>query len=200
MEAIPSKEKTESVEEEEKKTTMLSTILTFLNTTMKETTKSLPELMDLPVEILAKIFNFLPSHDIYCGVSPACKRFYEICQDQSLVPVIDLCIKGHDYWSEGKRLYGLRNIEAVCDTIAQSKNLTTLKIKALNDKSIYPLVSTALQECPKLINLELMYTHLVLDTLATAGTWNESEYVFQLGNTFQVFVLSKKTLLIIFHF
>ena len=58
---------------------------------MKEKAKSLA---DLPVEILAKIFNFLPNQDIRCGVSLVCKEFYEICQDESLVPVKDLCIYG----------------------------------------------------------------------------------------------------------
>ena len=124
----------------------------------KEKTELVKEmkLEDLPVEVLAKIFNFLPNHDIRCGVSMACKRFQKICQGESLVPVKDLCIKGHNYWYEGKQLYGLRNIGGVCDTIVQSKYLTTLKIKALNSESIYRLVSTALQDCPKLIHLEIV--------------------------------------------
>ena len=61
---------------------------------MKGMTESLPELLDLPVEILVKIFNFLPNRDIRCGVSLACTKFQEICQDESLVPVKDLCIYG----------------------------------------------------------------------------------------------------------
>ena len=61
---------------------------------MKEKTESLAELKDLPIEILAKIFNFLSNQDIRCGVSLVCKEFYEICQDKSLVPVKDLCIYG----------------------------------------------------------------------------------------------------------
>ena len=62
---------------------------------MKETTKSLAELKALPIEVLVKIFNFLPNHDIRCVVSLVCKKFQEICQDESLVPVKDLCIYGH---------------------------------------------------------------------------------------------------------
>ena len=52
---------------------------------MNETTKSL---MDLPVELLVEIFKFLPNHDIRCGVSLACKMFYETCQE--FFPVKDL--------------------------------------------------------------------------------------------------------------
>ena len=126
----------------------------------KEKTDLIEEVMleDFPAEVLVKIFNFLSNHDIRCGVSLACKRFQKICQDESLVPVKDLSIKGHYYWSEGHRRYGLRNIGALCDTIFQSKKLTTLKIKALKDESIDHLVSTALQNCPKLINLEIIDT------------------------------------------
>ena len=126
----------------------------------KEKTDLIEEVMleDFPAEVLVKIFNFLSNHDIRCGISLTCKRFQKICQDESLVPVKDLSIRGHYYSSEGKRQYGLRNIGALCDTIFQSKKLTTLKIKALNDESIYRLVFTALQDCPKLINLEFIDT------------------------------------------
>ena len=62
---------------------------------MRETTKSLAELKAMPIEVLVKIFNFLSNHDIRCGVSLACKQFYKICEDESLVPVKDLCIYGH---------------------------------------------------------------------------------------------------------
>ena len=133
--AEPSKEKTELIGE----------------------TKSLE---DFPIEVLVKIFNFLPNHAIRCGVSLTCKRFQKICQDESLVPVKDLCIKGQNfrYWPGGKQICGLRNIGNVIDIIVQSKDLTTLKIKALNYESIYHLVSTALQVCPKLIHLEIVET------------------------------------------
>ena len=138
-------------------------------TMMKQTTKSLPKLMELPVGVLAKIFNFLQNHDIRCGVSMACKIFQKICQDQSLVPVKDLCIKGHDYWSEGEQLYGLRNIGAVCDTINQNHlDLTKLKITGLNYESKYRLVSTALQVCPKLIHLELIDINLATAQFSAA--------------------------------
>ena len=150
MEARSSKEKTKSVDEKGKKTMM------------KEMTKSLAELEAMPVEVLVKIFNYLPNHDIRCGVSLTCKKFQEICQDESLVPVKDLCIYGQpeDGKSnkEGKQCYSLRNIEAVFDIITQSKNLTFLKIKAMDTESVNELVSTALQACPKLTHLEIIET------------------------------------------
>ena len=130
-------------------------------------TKSLVESgCKLPVEVLVKIFIYLPNHDIRCGVSLACKNFYEICQDQSLVPVKDLCIYGpvdRKSKKKGKQSYSLRYIEAcfieaVSDTITQSKNLTALKIKALNPETVDKLVSTALQACPKLTHLEIVET------------------------------------------
>ena len=70
---------------------------------MKKTTKSLiVELEDLPVEVLVKIFNYLSNRNIRCGVSLVCKRFQEICQDESLVPVKDLCIYGQPMGPESK--------------------------------------------------------------------------------------------------
>ena len=124
-------------------------------TIMKEMTTSLSELMDLPVEVLAKIFNFLSNHDIRCGVSLACTKFHGICQDKSLVPVKDLCIYGDE-----KRFFSSweSEFEAVSDIISQSKNLTSLKIKALNMDMANNLVSKALQACPKLIHLEIAET------------------------------------------
>ena len=107
--------------------------------------------MDLPVEILVKIFNFLPNHDIRCGVSLTCKIFQKICQDESLVPVKDLCIHGDKQLS-----YDLRDFEDVSDIIVRSKSLTSLKIKVLNLETAKRLVHIALQACPKLINLEIV--------------------------------------------
>ena len=127
-------EKTETVNEKKKKSTS-------------------NEMMDFPTEVLVKIFNFLPNHDIRCGVSMTCKKFHEICQDESLVPVKDLVIHGDKQLS-----YGLRDFEAVSDIIVRSKKLTSLKIKALNLETAYQLVRKALQECPKLIHLEIVET------------------------------------------
>ena len=122
-----------------------------------------PKLPPLPVEVLAKIFNYLPNHDIRCRISLACKFFYKICQDESLVPVKDLCIYGHPVGrkskkegQEGKRHYSLSGEEAVFDTIIQSKNLTSLKIKALSTETVNELVLTALHSCPKLTSLEII--------------------------------------------
>ena len=131
---------------------------------MKETTKSLAELKALPIEVLVKIFNFLPNHDIRCVVSLVCKKFQEICQDESLVPVKDLCIYGHPVGrkskkkgQKGKQNYCLSG--AVTDIIRQSKNLTFLKIKALNSENVEDLVAFALQACPKLKHLEIIETN-----------------------------------------
>ena len=128
----------------------------------KETTESLMKFQDLPVEVLAKIFNFLPSDDIRCRVFLVCKQFYDICQDQSWVPMKGLRIHGHNFKSRalrrsrGRTLYGLRNITAVSGLIQESRNLTSLKIKGLRYGSVKDLVSIALQACPKLINLEIV--------------------------------------------
>ena len=128
---------------------------------MKKTTKSLiAELEDLPVEVLVKIFNYLSNRDIRCGISLVCKRFQEICQDESLVPVKDLCIYGQPMGPESKdkqQFYGLENIGAVFDVM--SKNLTSLKIKALNPEAVGEFVSIALQSCPKLVHLEIIETN-----------------------------------------
>ena len=141
--------------------------ITIKEETKKATTKelTLPGLMDLPVEVLAKIFNFLPSQDIrwavhrerafllYGGVSWACKRFYEICKDESLVPVRDLCIYG-----DKNRFYRLRDVEAVSGIIFRSQELTSLKIKTLNLDTVNKLVPIALMNCPNLISLEIVET------------------------------------------
>ena len=135
-------------------------------TMMKETTNSMVEsgILQFPLEILVKIFNYLPNCDIRCRVSLICKRFYEICQDESLVPVKDLCIYGHsvspksmEIGQEGKQYYCLSPplIEVVSGIIRQSKYLTFLKIKALDPKTVNELVSIALQSCPKLSHLEI---------------------------------------------
>ena len=147
---------------------------------MKKTTKSLiVELEDLPVEVLVKIFNYLSNRNIRCGVSLVCKRFQEICQDESLVPVKDLCIYGQPVGpkSKGKQqFYGLKNIGAVFDVM--SKNLTFLKIKALNPETVSELVSIAIQSCPKLSHLEIIETnkqlgldfnHQLMDTIKEHG-------------------------------
>ena len=105
---------------------------------------------DFPVEVLVRIFNFLPNHDIRCGVALVCKEFQKISQDESLVPVKDLVIHGDKQLS-----YGLRDFEAVSEIIVRSKNLTSLKIKALNLETAKQLVRIALQSCPKLIHLEI---------------------------------------------
>ena len=132
---------------------------------MKETTKPLEEskVFPFPVEVWVKIFNFLSNHDIHCGVSLVCKKFQEICQDESLVPVKDLCIYGHPEGrkSKKKEQKGKQNYclsEAVFDIIRQSKNLTSLKIKALNQETTNELVSIALQSCPNLTTLEVFET------------------------------------------
>ena len=107
----------------------------------------------LPVEILVKIFNFLSNHDIRCGVSLACKEFYKICRDESLVPVKDLRINGGK-----KNEWEWRRFDAVSEIIKNSKDLTSLKINALNPVLASRLLSVALQSCPKLSQLEILDT------------------------------------------
>ena len=121
----------------------------------KEKTDLIEEVMleDFPAEVLVKIFNFLSNHDIHCGVSWACKRFYEICKDESLVPVRDLCIYG-----DKNRFYRLRDVEAVSGIIFRSQELTSLKINSLNLDMVNKLVPIALMNCPKLISLEIVET------------------------------------------
>ena len=131
MEATPSKEKTESVEENGKKRMMEEMVnesseirennnepvkmpkiskaspppmeaLATVRNYFRNNNIPVPDVIEkyfcetvniensLPVEVLVKIFNYLPNQDIRCGVSLACKMFYEICRDESLVPVKDL--------------------------------------------------------------------------------------------------------------
>ena len=91
MEASLSKGKTESVDEEGKKTTYI------LDPLAPEFVPRARLKIVLPVEVLVKIFNFLPNHAIRCGVSLTCKKFQRICQDESLVPVKDLCLFGQPF-------------------------------------------------------------------------------------------------------
>ena len=112
---------------------------------------------DMPNEILVKIFNFLPNHDVRFGISLACKRFHEICQDETLVLVKDLCINDAPpilaQFLDGPDHYD-RYIEHISEKIVQSKHLTSLKITKMNSESVDELVSIALKNCPKLIYLE----------------------------------------------
>ena len=142
---------------------------------------------DLPVEVLVKIFNYLPNHDVRCGVALACKEFQKICQDESLVPVKDLSIKGHYYKyrpESHEQFYGLRNIGGIFDIILNSKYLTTLKIKALKYESIYHLVSTALQVCPKLIHLEIVDTFAQSHETDKQGSSEYSQLKFPINVVF----------------
>ena len=141
------KEKTKPNKEKTKKVIM-----------MKEMTKSLPESMNLPVEILVKIFNCLRNQDIRCGVSLACRNFYEICQEESLVPVKDLCIYGdkkHQGFWTARPSYGLRDFESVAEIIIRSKKLTALKFKSVNLETANALLRIAFHACPKLTHVEI---------------------------------------------
>ena len=155
MEAITKKNK--SVEKEGKKTTYI------LDPLAPEFVPRAGGNRALPVEVLVKIFNYLPNRDIRCGISLVCKEFYKISRDESLVPVKDLCIYGHPVGrkskkkgQKGKQCFSLKNIGAVSDVIAQSKNLTFLKIKALSPETVNELVSIALQSCPQLMHLSVI--------------------------------------------
>ena len=179
-----------------------------MKTMMKETTKSLAELEAFPLEVLVKIFNFLPNHDVRCGVTLACKRFKEICQDESLVPVKDLCIYGHPFGPkskkkghEGKQPYWLCQSaeqrqyggdEAIFDIIRQSKNLTFLKIKALDPETVNNLVSIALQACPKLTNLE------IIETSKQKGEYVKYTELGTIRSFFDQITIFTKSLILIF--
>ena len=108
---------------------------------------------DMPNEILVKIFNFLPNHDVRFGISLACKRFHEICKDESLVLIKDLCINDPFLDGQDEDHYD-RCIEHISKKIVQSKHLTSLKITKMDNFSVDELVSIALKNCPKLIHLE----------------------------------------------
>ena len=113
-----------------------------------------------------------------------CKKFQEISQDESLVPVKDLCIYG-----DKKRFYSLRDIEAVNDIIFQSKKLTSLKIKALSPDPVNELVSMALQSCPKLTELE------IVETPKQIGEYFESKITFlALGDIFLIFIFQMSSI------
>ena len=115
------------------------------------------------MEVLVKIFNFLPNRDIRCGVALAWKKFQEICKDESLVPVKDLCIYG-----DKKSSYWLRDYEAVSGIITQSMNLTSLKIKA-NLTTTKSLVRIALKNCLKLVHLDIAgnsYMYSIIEIIA----------------------------------
>ena len=155
MEAIT--KKTKSVEKQGKKTTYI------LDPLAPEIVPCAISNRALPVQVLVKIFNYLPNRDIRCGISLVCKEFYKISRDESLVPVKDLCIYGHPVGrkskkkgQKGKQCFGLKNVGAVSDVIAQSKNLTFLKIKALSPETVNELVSIALQSCPQLMHLSVI--------------------------------------------
>ena len=83
----------------------------------------------------------------------ACKEFYKICRDESLVPVKDLCINGGK-----KNEWEWRKFDAVSNIIQKSKDLTFLKINALNPVHVSRLLSIALQSCPKLSQVEIFDT------------------------------------------
>ena len=185
MEAGPSKRKKAMIEET---TTSLEELKVEPSkrkkTMIEETTESQANLETLPVEILVKIFNFLPRSRHFCGpsstyqmqfrgifsgISLVCQKFQKICQDESLVPVRDLCILGQpvDWESynprtgkpnigqEGKKRY-MNETEDIKEIIKKSKNLTSLKIKYLNSDCTNYLVSTAFRSCPKLKHLEII--------------------------------------------
>ena len=129
-----------------------------MKTMIKETTLALAELQALPLEVLVKIFNFLPNHDIRCGVSLVCKKFLEICQDESLIPVKDICLYGQptDYGAGAATVWDDKKKRQVAAIIRNSQKLTSLKIKTLiSDEAVNDLIRIAFQACPQLTHLEI---------------------------------------------
>ena len=117
----------------------------------------------IPVEIWAKILNYLPYICVYednitCELSLVCKKFEEICQSESLVPVKDLCIYGdkkHQGFWTARPSYGLRDFESVAEIIIRSKKLTALKFKSVNLETANALLRIAFHACPKLTHVEI---------------------------------------------
>ena len=190
MEARPNQEKTKSVDEKiEQPEKPVARFDSRRHCELKA--------MTLPIEVLVKIFKFLPNHDIRCGISLACINFYEICQDESLVPVKDLCIYGHPVGPKrychqskknGKRYYclSLRSMPAESDIMSQ--NLISLKIKAVNPETVNELVFVALQACPKLTNLE------IIETQKQIGEYFECNISFlALDDTFLISICIKNS-------
>ena len=178
MNAGPSKGKKTMTKEITKKQKELKAGPSKRKKTVIEEFNPLAELQALPVEILVKIFNFLPrsghfcgpssAHQVFSGLSLVCKKFEKICQDESLFPVRDLCIRGQpvDWESEkeseserkgqeGKKRYMTEYFD-VEQLIKKSKNLTFLKINSLNSECTNDLVSCAFKTCPNLIQLEII--------------------------------------------
>ena len=102
-------------------------------------------ILELPKEILLKIFGYLSSHDILRRVAAVCQNFKLLTQDQLLIR--DLYIKGNEY-PDGS-LNGIHKV------LQMSKNLTKLVISCTH--CFIPL-KFALQNCPKL-------SHLILDRI-----------------------------------
>ena len=118
MEAGPSKKKeimmNETTKSQEKLKARPNKRMKTMN---KETTPSFSELEALPVEVLVNIFNYLPNRDIRCGVPLVCKKFLEICKNESLVPVKDLCLFGQPF--NQKMLHHFHRISAPIHGICQ---------------------------------------------------------------------------------
>ena len=135
----------------------------------------------IPVEIWAKILNYLPYICVYednitCELSLVCKKFEEICQSESLVPVKDLCIYGdkkHQGFWTARPSYGLRDFESVAEIIIRSKKLTALKFKSVNLETAKALMRIAFYACPKL-------THVEIEEISDMYPKNKSFYFYNL--------------------
>ena len=103
-------------------------------------------ILELPQEMLTKIFGYLSSHDILRRVAAVCKNFKLLTHDQLLIK--DLYIKGIEY-PDGS-LNGIHKV------LQMSQNLTKLVISCTH--CFIPL-KFALQNCPKL-------SHLILDRVS----------------------------------
>ena len=105
------------------------------------------KLVNLPDEIILKIFLNLSTYDIRKSISLVCKDFYRLSQDSTLTRDVYL----------GPKLNKIPE-KYVLEVLRQSNHLTKLILEDLEeaDSIIYALILS----CPKLKHLELIECYL----------------------------------------
>ena len=120
------------------------------------------QLINLPNEVLLKIFGYLSTFDILCNVSLVCKSFKRLSKDKYLIQILKIC-DTTILTSKTSILKVLKN---------QSSNLTKLVINRIRHEirdapphekietcvliqDAKQLIEIALQFCQKLIELEI---------------------------------------------
>ena len=114
------------------------------------------QLINLPNEVLLKIFGYLSTYDILCNVSPVCKSFERLSKDKYLIQILEIC--------DTSILDSKTSILKVLKT--QSSNLTKLVINKIRHEKFEhfvliqdakQLIECALQFCQKLTELEIYF-------------------------------------------